>query len=202
MDEGKSWISLTPNIQQGVEIINNVDSKKYQLLLQRVVQEMLINQDSYKPFTDEEEEKLLASLSLDRKELELLIYTSIIILNQAVYSLPSPDILHAGLINSLRLDEEKALVFVTVLKTNSKKLYLKLKQKSIYSRKLEDVSWLVNIEIASHNEKEKFTPKAILQFKLKDPQGPSSITVDANETSLMELFKSLEQIQESLDALA
>lgn len=43
---------------------------------------MVQNPDSHKPFTDEEEEKLLDSLEINRNELNVLLHAAIVILTQ------------------------------------------------------------------------------------------------------------------------
>uniref|UniRef100_A0A023FA02 COMM domain-containing protein n=2 Tax=Triatoma infestans TaxID=30076 RepID=A0A023FA02_TRIIF len=201
MASSKNWISLSTNLQAGVEIVNKLDNRKFHLFLNRVVKDMMQNPDSHKPFTDEEEEKLLDSLEINRNELNLLLHAAIVILAQATYSLINPEKLNDILMNTLKLTEEKANIFTNLWANDAKNLILKFKQKSVYTRKLQDISWLVNIEMSSDNNRQTFIPKAILQMKLSEDKGASDLTLDLNENQLSKLYNVLEDIQVALDAL-
>ena len=67
---------------------------------------------------------------------------------------------------------------------------------------LEDVSWLVNIEIASENNPQTFVPKAVLQLKLKEETGTSDVKLEMNEKDLYHMYNTLENIQTALDSLS
>lgn len=70
------------SLQAGIEIINKLENRKFHLFLNRIVKDMVQNPDSHKPFTDEEEEKLLDSLEINRNELNVLLHAAIVILTQ------------------------------------------------------------------------------------------------------------------------
>ncbi|KAL1117539.1 hypothetical protein AAG570_003855, partial [Ranatra chinensis] len=194
--------SCVCRLLEGINNINSVDGQKFQLLLVRIIQEMLRNPESNKPFTDEEQEKLMNSLSLSQDDLNLLINTSILIISQAVYNITKPAQLQLLLVENLKIDEEKAVAFVNVWTSNAKKLVGKMKQKSVYSTQLDSVSWLVNIEMSSTNNPQTFVPKATLQLKLKESDARcSNLNLDMDENQLMYLYDVLENIQTELDTL-
>lgn len=78
----KQKITICYSLQHGLNVINKVDSKKFLLILKRIVQSMQTSSDEMKPFNDEEEEKLLVTLSVDQPELNLLLDSSILIITQ------------------------------------------------------------------------------------------------------------------------
>ncbi|XP_073978254.1 COMM domain containing 10 protein valette [Rhodnius prolixus] len=201
MTSSKNWITLSANLQAGIEIINKLENRKFHLFLNRIVKDMVQNPDSHKPFTDEEEEKLLDSLEINRNELNVLLHAAIVILTQAAYSLTNPDKLNEILIKNLKLTEEKAHVFTVLWTNDAKNVIIKFKQKSVYIRKLQDISWLVNIEMSSDNNIQTFTPKAILQMKLIEDKGTSDLTLDLDENQLSKVYNTLENIQVALDGL-
>lgn len=66
---------------------------------------------------------------------------------------------------------------------------------------MQDISWLVNIEMSSDNNIQTFTPKAILQMKLIEDKGTSDLTLDLDENQLSKVYNTLENIQVALDGL-
>uniref|UniRef100_A0A0A9Z2K1 COMM domain-containing protein 10 n=1 Tax=Lygus hesperus TaxID=30085 RepID=A0A0A9Z2K1_LYGHE len=198
----RKYVSLPPNFQSGLDVINNVDSDKFRLFLNRIAQDIQMNPDSNNPFNEEQEEKLLASLDLDRNQLSVLIQSAIFILRQAIYNITSVDNFKNELSQNLKLTDEKVVAFLYVWSKNAKGLIKSSKEKSIFSRKLEDVSWLVDIEVASDKKKQMFETHSILQLNVAGRDGnQSNIILDLDERALIKLFEAVENIQESLDAL-
>ncbi|XP_014285515.1 COMM domain-containing protein 10 isoform X2 [Halyomorpha halys] len=184
MSTSKTWIKLSPNLKKGSIIINKLDSKKFLLLLNKIVLELKQDPNIITVFSDEEKEKLKANFSIGDTELQVLVNSCIIILSQALHNFTNPENLKKILMEELLIEEDKAHTFFTVWSNNAKTLILKYKQKSVSSCQLEDVSWLVNIEIASENNLQTFIPKAFLQLKLKEETGSSDIKLELNEKDL------------------
>ncbi|KAF6209275.1 hypothetical protein GE061_015020 [Apolygus lucorum] len=198
----RKYVSLPPNFQSGLDVINNVDSDKFRLFLNRIAQDIQMNPDSNNPFNEEQEEKLLASLDLDKNQLSVLTQSAIFILRQAIYNITSVDNFKNELSQNLKLTDEKVVAFMYVWSKNAKGLIKSSKEKSIFSRKLEDVSWLVDIGVASDEKKQMFGTHSILQLNVAGRDGhQSNIILDLDEPALIKLFEAVENIQESLDAL-
>lgn len=69
-------------MQKGVAIINSADSQKFLLLLNRIGQSLQSEKEAGKPFSDEEQEKLLVTFSVDQTDLSLMLDTALLILTQ------------------------------------------------------------------------------------------------------------------------
>ncbi|WAR28461.1 COMDA-like protein [Mya arenaria] len=65
--------SSTPSIRKAVSIINNLDGSKFPLLLSRILQKLHMKDE--RTFSEEEEERLQSTLSLEVTDLELLLQT-------------------------------------------------------------------------------------------------------------------------------
>nr|BAN21169.1 unkown protein [Riptortus pedestris] len=202
MTQPSNWIHISNNLKRALNIINKIETKKIQLLLNKIVMEMKQNSDTFSIFTDEERHKLSANLLIDENDISLLINACILIFHQAVYHVTNPEKFKAILLEELKLSEEKVQSFFNVWSSNAKSLILKMKQKSVYSTQLEDVSWLMNIEISSQDNQQTFVPKSILQLKLKEDQEISNLHLELGEKELFHLYNTLENIQGALDALS
>lgn len=184
MTQSSNWIHTSLNLKRAVNLMNKIESKKFQLLVNRIALEMK-HSEAVSVFNEEEREKLMSNFSIDQTDLNLLINSCILIFHQAVYHVTNPDKFKTILSEELKLSEDKAQSFYNVWSSNAKSLILKMKQKSVYSTQLEDVSWLVNIEISSQNNHQTFIPKSILQLKLKEKEGMSNLHVELGEKEFL-----------------
>uniref|UniRef100_A0A1B6EFT5 COMM domain-containing protein n=1 Tax=Clastoptera arizonana TaxID=38151 RepID=A0A1B6EFT5_9HEMI len=194
--------NITPSLQRGVDVINKVDTKKLVLVLKRIVQSIQACSDEYKPFNDDEEEKLLCTLNIDQTELSLLLDTSTLILTQAAYCVTKPQVFQEQLLNSLKLEEEKAQAFVHIWSNHAQGVVSNLRQKSIHPIQLESVNWKLNITTADDVHGQQLEPRAMIGLKLKHDGDKCSTTIlDLNEEGLVTLYNTLENIQAELDSL-
>lgn len=69
-------------LQSGVSEINNLDSQKFPLILNRVSLCIQNKFDDLKVFSNEEEEKLTSTLGINQKQLRLVLDCSTLILKQ------------------------------------------------------------------------------------------------------------------------
>ncbi|BES96832.1 HCaRG protein [Nesidiocoris tenuis] len=199
---GNKYMKVPVNFQSGLDVINSVDSNKFRLFLNRIAQDIQANPDSNNPFNEEQENKLLASFDLDREKLNILTQSAIYIIRQAIHDGLSMGSFKDELSQNLKLTDEKVVAFLFVWSKNAKGLIKSSKEKSIFSRQLEDISWLVDIEVASDKNKETFASHSILQLNLKENSGKrTDVILDLNEPALVKLFEALENVQDSLDEL-
>lgn len=79
-----SHVICSSSLEKAVQLVNRLDSAKFPLLLNRIAQ-TLQTDSTEKPFTPEEEEKLQASLGLDKDDLSLLLESITFIFEQVRY---------------------------------------------------------------------------------------------------------------------
>uniref|UniRef100_A0A3Q0R3V3 COMM domain containing 10 n=1 Tax=Amphilophus citrinellus TaxID=61819 RepID=A0A3Q0R3V3_AMPCI len=96
------------SIKEAVTLINAIDVNKFSRLISRIIQKLHLKGE--RTFSEEEEEKLQAALSLDKNALNLVLETSAFILEQAVYHNVKPASLQQQL-EMVHLTLEKAEVF-------------------------------------------------------------------------------------------
>lgn len=72
-------------MKAGIDVINNIDTQKFPLVLNRVAQSMQNRTDIYKPFSEEDKDRLATALNVSQPDLELMLDCSTFILQQ-VYS--------------------------------------------------------------------------------------------------------------------
>ncbi|RZF43091.1 hypothetical protein LSTR_LSTR001269 [Laodelphax striatellus] len=62
MSKNTAWIASTPSLLLGVQTINKADSQKFPFVLNRIVQFLQTPSEAGRPFTSEEEERLISTL--------------------------------------------------------------------------------------------------------------------------------------------
>ncbi|XP_014341630.1 COMM domain-containing protein 10 isoform X2 [Latimeria chalumnae] len=103
-----AMLQETASIKQAVMLINGIDTGKFPRLLSRILQKLHLKAE--RSFSEEEEEKLQAALSMEKQDLHLVLETVSFILEQAVYHNVKPAALKQQL-ESIRLDQDKADTF-------------------------------------------------------------------------------------------
>ncbi|GLG99422.1 hypothetical protein R5R35_011088 [Gryllus longicercus] len=196
-----SWITATPRLQRAVEIINNLDSSKFPLLLNRIAQALQAGSGGGKVFTDEEEEKLQASLNLDHDSLKLLLESTSYIIEQAAYHMTKPAVFHHSLLETLKMNKDKAQTFVNTWSNTAKGIVEQLRKKSLFPAQLEDIKWSLRLQTSSSTHGRQAVPKAVFQFGIKENDSVNNVTVDFNHNELFEFYKKIEKIQAQLDNL-
>ncbi|KAJ9578575.1 hypothetical protein L9F63_005203 [Diploptera punctata] len=200
-----NWIHVTPRLQKAVKIMNDLDTSKFPLLLSRITQAMQVGKTSEKAFTNEEEEKLQVSLGLEKQDLKLLMESATFIIEQAAYYLTKPAVLKHHLLDLLKLHEDKADAFTNIWTSSAKGIIEHLRQKSLFPKQLEDVSWSLNLHTATEAQTKRVIPKAVFQFGVKSDEcmqdKSENVTIEFNHEELYEFYKCFEKIQCQLDEL-
>ncbi|XP_054288133.1 COMM domain-containing protein 10 [Macrosteles quadrilineatus] len=189
--------SIPPGLQSGVGVINNIDSQKFPLILNRVSQCIQNNSDDLKPFSKDEEDKLVSTLGITPKELKLVLDCSTLILKQAAFNITKPAILQQQLTHHLKLDEDKAGAFVSIWTNQAKNIVGTLKQKSTHPNQVEGVTWLLDAAVGS-SDGPVLEPRAVVELKLKDS---GHLRLDLNQQQMLALYETLEAVQSQLDTL-
>lgn len=163
-----SWIQITPRFQDGLTLINAIEPAKLRLLLNRIATFMQGDTSGKAtPFTEEEEAKLEKSLGLELKDVLLVVDTSSLILQQAAYHIIKPEVLKSKLVDTLKLEQERAAVIVTVWSLNANLIVESLRKRSVLPYQFADVTWLLNVETSSNKMSRTKDPVAILELLLK-----------------------------------
>ncbi|XP_051279012.1 COMM domain-containing protein 10 isoform X1 [Dicentrarchus labrax] len=159
-----SIIKETQSIKEAVTFINAIDVNKFSRLISRIIQKLHLKGE--RTFSEEEEQKLQAALSLDKQALSLVLETAAFILEQAVYHNVKPASLQQQL-EAVRLDPDKAEMFSQTWATAGPELVDRLKHSVFAPKKLEYVGWQLNLQMAQSSQARLKSPSAVLQLGLR-----------------------------------
>ncbi|XP_028270312.1 COMM domain-containing protein 10 [Parambassis ranga] len=190
----------TQSIKDAVTFINTIDVNKFSRLISRIIQKLHLKGE--RTFSEEEEQKLQAALSLDKHALNLVLETSAFILEQAVYHNVKPASLQQQL-EVLHLHPDKAEVFSQTWATTGPELVERLKRNMFAPKKLEYVGWHLNLQMAQSSQARLKSPSAVLQLGLhnEDSEVQENVFVEFNHQELLEFYNKLETVQGQLDSL-
>nr|XP_061804752.1 COMM domain-containing protein 10-like isoform X3 [Nerophis lumbriciformis] len=195
-----SFIKETQSIKEAVTLINAIDLNKFSRLISRIIQKLHLKGE--RTFSEEEEEKLQTALSLDKQALDLVLETSAFILEQAVYHNVKPASLQQQL-QGISVSPDKAEVFSQTWSISGPELVNRLKHNIFAPKKLDFVSWQLNLQMAQSSQARLKSPSAVLQLGLnnEDSQVGENIFVEFNHQELLEFYNKLEIVQGQLDSL-
>ncbi|XP_015190739.1 PREDICTED: COMM domain-containing protein 10-like isoform X1 [Polistes dominula] len=195
----ESWVTITPDLQQGLKIASRIDNGKFRLLVNRICQNLQFSSNG-KPFSEEEEEKLLKSLELNKEELTFLLDAITFIYKQAAFNIVKPAAFESILKDTCHLDEDKTLTFVNSWLTYGKGIIKDLRKKSIFPKQVKDINWCLNIQSSSSTISKDVNPVALFQLDFTGEKD-SKLTIEFDKKSLTDLYMNFEKIQNQLDAL-
>lgn len=94
-------------------------------------------------------------------------------------------------------------VFTEVLFTTGKQLCDRLKSHSIAPNQLEDVRWLLNVEVANSSATRVNRPSCNLELLLSNSvtKQTDKVPIQLSHEGLSKLFQSIEEVQLQLDKL-
>ncbi|KAM4746009.1 COMM domain-containing protein 10 [Anableps anableps] len=195
-----SIIKETQSIKEAVNFINTIDLNKFSRLLSRIIQKLHVKGE--RTFSEEEEQKLQTALSLDKHALNLVLETAAFILEQAVYHSIKPASLQQQL-EEIHLNSDKAEVFSQSWASAGPELVEKLKRNTFAPKKLDFVSWQLNLQMAQSSQARLKSPSAVLQLGVRkeDSEVQENIFVEFNHQQLLEFYNKLEIVQGQLDSL-
>ncbi|XP_012725557.1 COMM domain-containing protein 10 [Fundulus heteroclitus] len=195
-----STIKETQSIKEAVNFINTIDVNKFSRLLSRIIQKLHVKGE--RTFSEDEEEKLQAALSLDKHALNLVLETAAFILEQAAYHSIKPASLQQQL-EGIHLDSDKAEAFSQSWASAGPELVEKLKRNTFAPKKLDFVSWQLNLQMAQSSQARLKSPSAVLQLGVRkeDSEAQENVFVEFNHQQLLEFYDKLEIVQGQLDSL-
>jgi COMM domain containing 10 len=195
------FIIETAQIKTAIELINNVPNEIFPSLLQRVSLKIHSNVDS--SFKAEEIEKLEKTLNLSNESTMLVIDILEFILLQAAYELVKPLKLKVEL-SKINLSEEKTSVICELWNENGKEILEKIrKSKTISAKRLQNIKWRLNLQLATDLKTKQRAPNAIFEFNVNESATNSqkSFQVEFSKEQLYDFFLNLETIQKQIDSL-
>ncbi|XP_053181289.1 COMM domain-containing protein 10 [Scomber japonicus] len=195
-----SVIKDTQSIKEAVTFINAIDMNKFSRLISRIIQKLHLKGE--RAFSEEEEQKLQTALLLDKQALNLVLETSAFILEQAVYHNVKPASLQQQL-EAVHLNPDKAEVFSQTWATSGPELVDRLKHNIFAPKKLDYVSWQLNLQMAQSSQARLKSPSAVLQLGLRNEESEvqENVFVEFNHQELLEFYNKLEIVQGQLDSL-
>ncbi|KAI3372722.1 hypothetical protein L3Q82_023183, partial [Scortum barcoo] len=166
-----------PNsIKEAVTFINTIDVNKFSRLISRIIQKLHLKGE--RTFSEEEEQKLQAALSLDKHALNLVLETAAFILEQAMYHNVKPASLQQQL-EAVHLNPDKAEMFSQTWATAGPELVERLKQNIFAPKKLEYVGWQLNLQMAQSSQARLKSPSAVLQLGLGSEESEGHVEVSS-----------------------
>lgn len=194
-----SWITVTSRLERGLKIANQIDNSKFRLLINRICQTLQAAVDA-KVFSEEEEEKLLVSLDLNKDDLGFLLDAIVQFYKQAACNIVKSQLMENTLKDTFKIDDDKVQIFVNAWVAYGKGIIDNFRQKSIFPVQVKDIDWCLNVQAASSTIKKDVRPIALLRLNLTGEQ-QSKLTVEFNKKELTDLYQNLEKIQSQLDTL-
>lgn len=144
--------------------------------------------------------KFKESLNLDGDKWNLLIQSLIHVFKLSLKFIFKPTTLQKQLEDELKLDNEKAKEFVKHWSLCTKRDFGDIENRY----KLNDVTWQLNIQVASSVQNKEATPNARLQLNMSKPKTDKreNVTLELNCEELVQLYNALESMQNKLDSVA
>ncbi|XP_012277460.1 COMM domain-containing protein 10 [Orussus abietinus] len=194
-----TWNEITPSVRKGLKIVERLDCGKFRLLVNRICQSLELANDN-RVFSDEEEEKLMISLDLNKDELDLLLDTITKIYKQAAYCMMKPAVMETLMKDKFNIGEDKIAALLHAWVTHAKNIVDAFRKKSIFPNKVDNISWHLNVETSSSFISKEARPVVLLQLDLSG-ESSKKLTVEMDKSELTDLYHSLEKIQNQLDSL-
>ncbi|XP_060526792.1 uncharacterized protein LOC132702270 [Cylas formicarius] len=189
------WISVNNRLHQGISLINNLPAVKFQLLISHIA-----THESDVLFSDDELKKLGDSLKLQEAKLQLLLQSISYIFKQSSKVILKPSELQRHCTEVLKLEPQKAEEFVKQWSHKASKDLGELDAR----KKVEGLSWELNLQTASNLGNKQALPNGRLQFELSDATNADTgeqLVLEMGESNLLHLYSNLEAIQAKLDTI-
>ncbi|RNA22067.1 COMM domain-containing 10-like [Brachionus plicatilis] len=197
------FIVETEQIKKAVQLINEIGTEKFPLLLQRIA--LKIHSATEVSFKQEEIEKLEKSLELSNENVLLVIEILEFIFLQSTYEVIKAQNLAVNLAK-ISLNEDKVTAIAEAWKEHGKEIIEKIRQnKAVFSRRLLNVKWRLNIQMANSMQTKQKTPNALFEFNISGSSAQpedDTVQVEFNKEQLYDFFLKLETIQKQIDTLS
>jgi len=194
--------ALTPNLQRGIKLINDLDVAKFPRVLTRVVQKLHLKAEA--PFNDQEFAQLQELLHISGEDLHDALVTCSFLLQQAAYFGVKAKRFGAQLIKA-DMTQEKAEVFFQLWEKHGETVVAKLQEQSIAPLELASVDWRLSINMSQDDATRLKGMSTMFQFNLRDNANDKAplqkLQVEMSQSELVTFYNQLETIQQQLDAV-
>ncbi|XP_027852422.2 uncharacterized protein LOC114131416 [Aphis gossypii] len=191
----------------GLELLNNVDDKKFVRLVDRMIRDFEPNRLS--SFSEPELASMEKALKLNSNECQCLLNCLNQLLKEVISDVTKPLILKNVLSKLFLLNEKKVELFCECWSTNAEQVVSRLQQNLTHSYRLKDVNWALNISsnVGLGVELSDPEPRCLIELKVEDTHYHNEpkikeINLDLDEKELKKLYDTLEKIQVKLDSLS
>lgn len=171
----------TSQFQSAVSIINDIESSKIQIFLQKLIQQQITKQEIF---------------DLNKKDSFLLFDSCSYVFEQALYHSIDSNTLMAQLEES---GVNKSKEFGLVWKEYGKTYQQKISEKGLGNEALTDISYRLSIKMSQESLSKQKNTTTLFEFKFGEHQDP--LLVEFTKDELYQFFLKLEQIQGQLDTL-
>jgi hypothetical protein len=193
----KEFIVETAQIKKAVGLINELEEKKFSLLIQRIVQKLHNSESSFKA---DEFERLEKSFQLSNEDCRLVIDILEFIYLQAAYELVKSNVLHVHLVK-INLHGDKANAVAELWKESGKEIIDRIRQaKSMATKRLLSVKWRLDMNLASEVRTRQKHASALFEFRIESAD-ETNVQLEFAKEELYEFYSQLEVIQRQIDAL-
>ncbi|GMI37170.1 hypothetical protein TeGR_g10320 [Tetraparma gracilis] len=199
-----SSFPTSTRFQSACSLLNKIPVAKLSLVIKRVLLKISVKSATF--FTDEELDKLSAQFSLTVPELNDCLSALHYSFSQCAYSSVSPENLAATL-SAASLSTEHAEVMSASWGKEAAGVVKRIRDASALGapKVLTSTDWSLSIAMSSSDLKNTKQASARFELNLDRPNGggdPECVTMELQHEELYDLFKKLEDVQESLDALS
>ncbi|XP_026806593.1 uncharacterized protein LOC113549472 [Rhopalosiphum maidis] len=189
----------------GLELLNNIDDKKFVRLVDRMIRDFEPNRLS--SFSEHELASMEKSLKLNSNQCQCLLNCLSQLLKEVISDVTKPLILKNVLSKLFLLNEKKVELFCECWSTNAEQVVSRLQQNLTHSYRLKDVNWALNISSKVGIELSGPEPRCLIELKVEDSQYHNEpkikeINLDLDKKELKNLYDTLEAIQVKLDSLS
>ncbi|XP_030751713.1 uncharacterized protein LOC115879165 [Sitophilus oryzae] len=191
-----TWITLNPRLKEGINLINNLNNTKFELLLTHIS-----TSDTDELFTENELKKLQDTLKLNESELQLLLQSISYLFKQSNKVILKPTDLQKQLIDILGVEEQKSEIFIKEWTNQTNKDLGSFENR--YD--VKNISWQINLQTASNFGNRQAKPNARIQLdlsKVTENDKDEKVILEMGEDGLHQLYNTLETIQLRLDNMS
>lgn len=149
--------------------------------------------------TKEDTLRFKETLNLNENDWNLFIQSLVHVFKLSLKYIFKPTVLQKQLEEELNFDSEKAKEFVKHWLLCTKRDFGDLENRY----KLNDVTWQLNVQVASSAQNKESIPNARLQLNLSKPKSEErkDVTLELNCEELVQLYNAIENMQTRLDAI-
>ncbi|KAL4142139.1 hypothetical protein QTP88_004656 [Uroleucon formosanum] len=193
-----------PFFLSGLELLNDVDNKKFVRLVDRMIQDFEPNRLS--SFSELELASMEKSLKLNNNQCQCLLNCLNQLLKEVISDVTKPLVLKNVLSTIFSLNGRKVELFSECWSTNAEQVVSRLQQNFTHSYRLKDVNWALNISSNVGIELSDPEPRCLIELKVEDSQynepKVKEVILDLSEGELKKLYDTLETIKVKLDSLS